>query len=91
MKFALLCAAALLAAPVMTASASANDPEKSPTDQVTTEEGQKEDTSETPAKPAAEAKKEKLICRRIKLDMSSRGETKVCQTAAQWREFDKPR
>ena len=35
-----------------------------------------------------EAKEEKRICRRIRLDMSSRRAERVCKTREEWREFN---
>lgn len=40
--------------------------------------------------PKVEAE-EKRICRRVKLDMSSRRATKVCKTKEGWREFNQRR
>lgn len=34
---------------------------------------------------------EELICRRVKLSMSSRRPTKVCKTAEEWRAFNEER
>nr|WP_298927632.1 hypothetical protein [uncultured Erythrobacter sp.] len=34
---------------------------------------------------------EKRICRRVKLDMSSRRATKVCKTKDEWRDFNQRR
>ena len=49
--------------------------------------------AEAPAADASApaAKEEKRICRRVKLDMSSRRATKVCKTSDEWREFNQQR
>jgi hypothetical protein len=39
----------------------------------------------------AEAEEAKRICRRIRVDMSSRRGTRVCMTADEWREFNQRR
>lgn len=49
-------------------------------------------TEKEAAAPAIpEAKEEKRICRRVKLDISSRRATKVCKTKEEWREFNQRR
>jgi len=50
-------------------------------------------TVEMPAESSAqeEAGEEELICRSIRLDMSSRRKTRVCRTEAGWRELNQRR
>jgi len=72
-------ACALLAAPALTAAG----PEENR--QVETEEEQPE------AEVENEAKEDKRICRRIRVDMSSRRKTRVCLTAEEWRELNQRR
>ena len=45
----------------------------------------------TPEEAAAEEEEERVICRSIRLDMSSRRKTRVCRTAEGWRELNQRR
>lgn len=54
-------------------------------------EQQQEAVKDTESRTASQAKEEKRICRRVKLDMSSRRGTKVCKTADEWRKFNQRR
>lgn len=45
-----------------------------------------EQPADKPADAAKEEKAEKVICRYIRKDMSSRRKDKVCLTAEQWKE-----
>ncbi|QFT77793.1 hypothetical protein [Erythrobacter sp. THAF29] len=75
-------AAVFLAVPAMADEPEAKTPE-------TEQEAKPEKGVAAPAAP--EAKEEKRICRRVKLDMSSRRGTKVCKTADEWRQFNQRR
>ena len=85
MKPGILCAATLFAAPLMTGAAIASDPEH--------EQAATKDMPETKASEDAEKSKveDKRICRRVRLDASSRRGTKVCKTKEEWREFNQRR
>lgn len=93
MKFSLshiaTAAALLTAAPLLAVSAIAAEPEDETTDEATQE--QAEEAREAAPIVIPEVKDEKRICRRVKLDMSSRRATKVCKTADEWREFNQRR
>ena len=80
-------AAMLLSAPLIAVSATASEPENKDQEQAETEKAGKESS----AIVIPEVKEEKRICRRVKLDMSSRRGTKVCKTADEWREFNQRR
>lgn len=88
-------AAALMTAFLIAVPAMADTPESKPAPQENAVEVAK-DEGETAAEekqPAAApvAVEEERICRRVKLDMTSRRATKVCKTADEWREFNQRR
>jgi len=85
MKTGILCAAALFAAPFATGAALASDPENQ---QSSNKEMPEAETIEDADKAKAE---EKRICRRVRLDASSRRGTKVCKTKDEWRDFNQRR
>ncbi|MEL6528668.1 MAG: hypothetical protein AAGK01_05490 [Pseudomonadota bacterium] len=87
MKTGILCAATLLVAPFMAGTAFASDPETQAVEAKAMPETGTE-ASEEAEKPKAE---EKRICRRVRLDASSRRGTKVCKTKDEWREFNQRR
>jgi len=85
---AALFACALIAAPAL-ASGTLQDAEEPETEAAASEKEAAEDAEAPEAKP--QAKEEKRICRRVRLDMSSRRATRVCKTADEWREFNQRR
>ncbi|MEE4337119.1 hypothetical protein [Erythrobacter sp.] len=94
LRLAALAACTLLAAPALAAPQDASESEAEAEVQApTNEEGGKapSQASEAQGETLPEAKEEKRICRRIRLDMSSRRGTRVCKTADEWREFNQRR
>ena len=95
MKTGILCAAAVFAVPFLSVSALADEPASHLNTQEKADEGQSEEAGDTADEQSAaetpEVKEEKRICRRVKLDMSSRRATKVCKTSEEWREFNQRR
>ncbi len=85
MKTGILCAATLLIAPVVANAAIASDPEN---EQAATKEMPQAEAGEGAEKAKVE---DKRICRRVRLDASSRRGTKVCKTKEEWREFNQRR
>ncbi len=87
----------LLSAPLLSVAAMAEAPreEREEGAPVSSTEKSEPAGAEIPAKASEEVEKEakepKRICRRVKLDMSSRRATKVCKTADEWREFNQRR
>lgn len=91
MKFALSCAAAPVAL-LFAIPAIAGEPEEETKSETAQEEAAKDKADEAAAIVIPEVKaEEKRICRRVKLDMSSRRATKVCKTKDEWREFNQRR
>ena len=101
MKTGFALAAALLAAPLLSVSALADEPEAKAVAKDNAEKVDLEPTETTADKPveaaapAVETKEskaeEKRICRRVRLDASSRRATKVCKTKEEWRLFNQRR
>ena len=85
MKTGILCAAALFVAPFMAVAANAADPENGPM------ESKDMPTAEAAAEEGKAKAEEKRICRRVRLDASSRRGTKVCKTKEEWRVFNQRR
>ena len=88
--------AALLVSSLLTTSAIASDLPDTP--------GNKEESkaaandakpdeakAETPAQAKKPETRDKRICRRVRLDASSRRATKVCKTSEEWRQFNQRR
>lgn len=90
-RLAALAACGLLAAPAPALAAAGPDEDQ----QVETGDEQVEVEAEagvgTDAEAEVEAKEDKRICRRIRVDMSSRRKTRVCLTAEGWRELNQRR
>lgn len=96
MKSGMLCAATLMVAPAFSVATLASAPEEKHTIDAQAEEGEAEAQDKVKEEPAAietpEVKaEEKRICRRVKLDMSSRRATRVCKTKEEWRLFNQRR
>lgn len=96
MKSGMLCAAALMAAPAFSVATLASEPEEKRTVDAQAEENEAEAQDKVEGESAVietpEVKaEEKRICRRVKLDMSSRRATRVCKTKEEWRLFNQRR
>lgn len=96
MKSGILCAATLLAAPLFSVASLANDPDGKPADEAKAEQTEPEAEAGSGKEPIAvdtpEVKvEEKRICRRIRIDASSRRATRVCKTKEEWRLFNQRR
>lgn len=96
MKTGLLRGAILLAAPLFAVSAAATVSSDKDPQNVEQEQAENKAESASEEKPEAlaapEAKtEEKRICRRVRLDASSRRATKVCKTSEEWRLFNQRR
>ncbi|MEL7445144.1 MAG: hypothetical protein AAGK02_04940 [Pseudomonadota bacterium] len=74
-----------MAAPVLAVSAVAAEPKQSDETEAEAEANTKNE-AEKDDKPEA-----KKICRRIRVDASSRRPSKVCLTTEEWREFNNRR
>ncbi len=88
--------AALLASSLLATSVMASDLRDTPGDKEETKTAANdakpgEAKEEAPAQAEKPEAKEKVICRRVRLDASSRRATKVCKTSEQWREFNQRR
>lgn len=89
--------AALLAAPLFASSAVAanwgDGPEikKQAEGEASTSEADTGKTTDSPAKVEEPKAEPKRICRRIRLDPSSRRASKVCMTSEEWRKFNQGR
>jgi hypothetical protein len=86
---ALACVCAALIAPVAVVAQDPNSPAPTPA----ASEGEAPDAASPAPAPASTetAAEDKRICRRVKLDMSSRRATKVCRTPEEWRDLNQPR
>ena len=84
---------ALIAAPALAISAIASEPESGPTETTESEEASKAIEAEDAPQESKVTKtvEEERICRRIRVDMSSRRKEKVCMTAEEWRAFNQRR
>lgn len=101
MKIGLALAAVLLPAPLLSVSAMDNEPEAKDAAKAESEQEALQSTdadanrpteATTPAVETKESKaEEKRICRRVRLDASSRRATKVCKTKEEWRLFNQRR
>ncbi|MEP0191094.1 MAG: hypothetical protein ABJP70_10750 [Erythrobacter sp.] len=88
--------AALLASSLLATSVIASDLRDTPGDKEETkatanEAKPDEDKAEAPTQVEKPEAKEKTICRRVRLDASSRRATKVCKTSEEWRKFNQRR
>ena len=89
MKTGLVGAALLLATPLFAASALETAPQEAPTPPASQEQSAVAPANEEEAEqPKAKEKAEKRICRRIRLDASSRRATRVCRTKEEWRQYN---
>jgi len=85
MKTGILCAAALFVVPFAAGASIATDPDSK---QATAKDMPQTEANEDADKTKVE---DKRICRRVRLDASSRRATKVCKTKDEWRAFNQRR